>query len=206
MVEEDAVAGEHAVALAVVDGLPVAVDLGAGVGAAGIEGGRFGLRRLDDLAVHFAAGGLVEADGQAGVADGLEQVHGSEGVDGDGVDGLIEADADVGLGAEVVDFVGLDAGEDFAEAGAIDEVAVVEEEAGVGIVAVAIEVIDAVGVERAAAADDAVDLVALVEQKFGQVGAVLAGDAGDEGLLARGGLHEYAPKDRKITGMWAGLQ
>ena len=37
VVEEDARAGEQAVGLAVVDRLPVGVELGAGVGAAGME-------------------------------------------------------------------------------------------------------------------------------------------------------------------------
>ena len=39
---------------------------------------------------------------------------------------------------------------------------------------------------RGAAADHADDLVALVEQELGEVGAVLAGDAGDEGTLRHG--------------------
>ena len=42
------------------------------------------------------------------------------------------------------------------------------------------EVVDAPGVERRRAANDPVHLVALVEQELGEVGAVLAGDAGDE--------------------------
>ena len=37
------------------------------------------------------------------------------------------------------------------------------------------------------AADDAVHLVALLEQQLGQVGAVLAGDPGDERLLRHSG-------------------
>ena len=35
-------------------------------------------------------------------------------------------------------------------------------------------------------ADDADDVVALLEQQLGEVGAVLAGDAGDQGLPAGG--------------------
>jgi hypothetical protein len=46
-------------------------------------------------------------------------------------------------------------------------------------VRVLVQVVDAVGVEHAGAALDAVHLVALLQQEFGQVGAVLAGDAGD---------------------------
>ena len=44
--------------------------------------------------------------------------------------------------------------------------------------------LDPPGVERAAASDDAVDLVAHVEEELCQVAAVLAGDAGDEGNFA----------------------
>ena len=39
------------------------------------------------------------------------------------------------------------------------------------------------GVERRGPADQAVDLVALAEQQFGEVGPVLAGDPGDQGSL-----------------------
>ena len=48
------------------------------------------------------------------------------------------------------------------------------------LVRILVEVVDAVGVEERRAALDAVHLVALVEQELGEVGAVLAGDAGDQ--------------------------
>jgi len=48
-------------------------------------------------------------------------------------------------------------------------------------VRILVQVVDAVGVEQAAAALDAVDFVALLEQELGEVGAVLARNAGDEG-------------------------
>ncbi len=147
VVEQDAVAGEHVVAFAVIDGLPIAVDLRAGVGAAGIKRRGFGLRSLHDLAVHLAAGRLVKADRQAGVADGFEKAHRAQRVDGDGINGLVEADAHVRLGAQVVHFVRLDAGEDFAQAGAVDQIAVMQEKTGLRIVGIAIEMADAVGVE-----------------------------------------------------------
>jgi hypothetical protein len=56
-----------------------------------------------------------------------------------------------------------------------------EEEPHALLVGVAIEVVDAVGVEAGRAADESVDLVAAVEQLLGEVGTVLAGDAGDKG-------------------------
>ena len=43
--------------------------------------------------------------------------------------------------------------------------------------------INAVSIEQRAAALDTVDGVAFGEQEFGQIGAVLASDAGDEGGL-----------------------
>ena len=60
------------------------------------------------------------------------------------------------------------------------EVAVVEEEAHAALVRVAVEVVDALGVERARPPHDAVHLVPLVEEELGQVRAVLSGDAGDQ--------------------------
>jgi hypothetical protein len=45
-------------------------------------------------------------------------------------------------------------------------------------------VVDAPGVEGAAAPDQAMDVVALVEQQLRQVAAVLPGDARDEGRLS----------------------
>ena len=56
---------------------------------------------------------------------------------------------------------------------------VVEVQPGARLVRVVVEVLDAPGGERARAADEPVDLVALVEQQLGEVRAVLAGDAGD---------------------------
>jgi len=85
------------------------------------------------------------------------------------------------LGGEVVDFVGLGLLDDADEAGAVGQVAVVQEEAHILFMPVAIEVVDTVGVEQASATLDPVIDVALIEQEFGKIGAVLAGDAGDEG-------------------------
>ncbi len=47
-------------------------------------------------------------------------------------------------------------------------------------VRVLVEVVNAGRIEKRGTALDAMDDVALVEQQFGEVGAVLAGDAGDE--------------------------
>ena len=52
-----------------------------------------------------------------------------------------------------------------------------------GEVRIVIEVIDAIGVEQACPADQTVHLVALGEQKLGQVRAILPGNTRDQGAL-----------------------
>jgi hypothetical protein len=113
------------------------------------------------------------------IANAIEEAERARGDGIGGVFGIFERDLDVGLSAEVIDFVGLGDFEDAAEAGGICEVAVVEVKAAGGLVGVLIDVVDAAGVEGRTAADDAVDSVAFGEEKFAEVGAVLAGDAGD---------------------------
>ena len=183
VVEQDAVAGVDAVGLAVVDGDPVGVELGHRVGAARVEGSGFLLGDFLHQAVEFAGAGLVEAGFlfQTQDAYGLQYAQGAQRVGVGGVFGLLEAHGHVALRGEVVDFVGLGLLDDAYKAGAIGKVSVVQEEAHILFMPVAVEVVDAIGVEQAGAALDAVDDVALVEQEFGQVGTVLAGDAGDEG-------------------------
>ena len=50
-------------------------------------------------------------------------------------------------------------------------------------VGVAVKVVNPGGVEGRGAAFDAVDLISLAEEEFGQVGTVLTGDAGDQGFF-----------------------
>jgi len=84
------------------------------------------------------------------------------------------------LGAEVVDFVGLDLGYDAGEVRSIRQVAVMQLQVRVGRMRILVDVVDPLRVEKRSTALDAVHLVALLEEKLGQVGAVLAGNAGDE--------------------------
>ena len=64
--------------------------------------------------------------------------------------------------------------------GRVGHVAVMQDQAPVRLVRILVQVVDAIGVEQRRAALDAVHLVAFVEQKFREVGAVLAGNAGDQ--------------------------
>ena len=182
VVEEDAVAGIEAVGLAVVDRDPVRVELRHAVGRARIEGSRFALRRLPRQAEELGGRRLVEpgslAESQR--AHRFEQAQGSERVGIGGVLGLVEGHVDVALGGEVVDLVGLHFLQDVHQAARVGHVAVVQEHAHLGLVHVAVQVVDPRRVEERGAPPHAVHFVALPEQELGEVGAVLAGDAGDQ--------------------------
>ena len=84
------------------------------------------------------------------------------------------------LRAEVVDLVGLEFVEQLDQRHRIGQVAVVQNKPGAGDMRIVVEVVDARGVEAGGAADDAMDFVAFFQQQFGEIGAVLTGDAGDE--------------------------
>lgn len=61
VVKEDSIAGVKTIGLAIVDGDPVGVELGNGVGAARVEGGGFPLGDFLHQPVEFAGTGLVES-------------------------------------------------------------------------------------------------------------------------------------------------
>ena len=80
---------------------------------------------------------------------------------------------------EVVDLVRLGGAQRVDERALVEQVALVQRDP-------VAEVLDALELLGRGAAHHAVDLVALLEQQLGEVGAVLAGDAGDEGGLGHG--------------------
>jgi hypothetical protein len=84
------------------------------------------------------------------------------------------------LCAEVIDLVRLDLLDQADQVGRIGEIAVMQYEAAAGLMRVLIQMVDTIGIEQRGTALDAVDLVALVEQQFGQISAVLAGNAGNQ--------------------------
>ena len=182
VIEQDAAAGVEAVGLPVVDGDPVRVDLGRPVRGARIERRRLPLRRFLHLAEHLGRRRLVEARLllEPEDADGLEDPQRAERVGVRGVLRRLERHRDVALRGEVVDLVGLDLLDHADQVRGVGEVAVVQVQPGARDVRVLVEVVDAVGVEQRRAALDAVHLVALAHQQFGEVGAVLPCNAGDQ--------------------------
>jgi hypothetical protein len=175
MIEQYPVGHVQPVALAVIHGHPVAEHLRDPVGRARMEGRALRLRSLLHEAVHLGASCLVHADRQVQLPHRVEQAQHAQAGDVGRVLGHFEGDLDVALGGEVVDLLRLDRLQGPGEAVLVHEVAVVQGEA-------VPDVVDAPGVERAAAPDETVDLVPLLEEQLRQVAAVLAGDSRDESL------------------------
>ena len=99
--------------------------------------------------------------------------------------GCTHETADVGHRGEVVDLVGPARAQRVDERALVEQVALVQRDAPA-------QVLDAVEALGRGAAHHAVDLVALLEQELGQVGAVLAGDAGDQCAVASSGVRRSA--------------
>ena len=87
------------------------------------------------------------------------------------------------LSPKVVDLIGLHLLNDADQIGAVGEVAVMKNQARISVMGVLIEVIDTTGVEAAGPALDPVHLVALLQQKLGQIAAILACDPSDQRLF-----------------------
>jgi hypothetical protein len=86
----------------------------------------------------------------------------------------------MGLGGEVVDLVRVDSLDQCDQARTIGQIAVVQEQPGRLVVWILVEVVDPGGVEGRSSPDEPVNLIALLQQQLGEIGAVLAGNAGDE--------------------------
>lgn len=177
VVEEDAGAAEHIVGFAVFLDNPEAVKLGDGVGAVRVERGILVLRDFFDLAVEFTGTRLVDAASlfQMVGAHGFQYAEHSCSVNVGGKFRGVKRDLHVALGCKVIDFGRLDLAHNFHEAHGVAHVGVVQME-----VRHAFEVRDAFAEVHRGAADDAVDFVALSEEEFRKVGAILSGDARDE--------------------------
>lgn len=85
------------------------------------------------------------------------------------------------LSSEIVDLVGAESVDPAAERRGVGEIGVVELHASlVSVVRVDVDVVDSLCVEVGGTADQAVNLVALIEEEFSEIRAVLAGDPSDQ--------------------------
>ena len=79
VIEEYAGAGEDIVTFPVIHGNPMAVGFCHAIGAAGPKGRMLVLGLLVDLAEHFAAAGLIEADGGIDQSNGFQHPRHAQG-------------------------------------------------------------------------------------------------------------------------------
>ena len=91
-----------------------------------------------------------------------------------------ERDLDMALGGKVVNFIRLRILDDPNEVGSVRHVPVVHGKAQLLLVRILIKMIDPPGIERGRAPLQAMNDIALVEQEFGKVRAILPGDSGNQ--------------------------
>ncbi len=150
VVEEDPVAGVHAVGFPVVNGDPVSKELGHPVGRTRIEGRLFALGNLLHQTVQFARGSLVNAGfaNEAQESYGLEEAEDPHSVGIGHIFGRVKAHFYVAHGRKVVDLVGLHLLDDAGEVHRVGEVAVVEHKVAVLHVRILVDMVDTFGVEE----------------------------------------------------------
>ena len=186
MVEQNTARAKDVVALSVVDGHPVRIELGHAVRAAGVERRAFNLGNGLHLAKHLGRTGLVEADLGVDQANGFKHVEAANAGDLRGGAGLVKRHAHKALSSQVVDFVGLHLLHQRNAGTQVGQVIFNQMQIGVLLDA---QLFNAPKVDGAGAAVGAVNGVAFFEQKLRQVSAVLACDAGEDG-----GFHVNDPR------------
>ena len=142
-----------------------------------MERGGLALRNFLDLAVQLGGGSLIHLAGlgQAADADSLQHTQNAQCVHIAGVLGCVKGDLNVALCSQIVDLIGLDLAHQTDQAGGIGQVAVVQSDR-----VLLDQMVDTSCVGDGSAADDAMDLIALLQQKLCQIRAVLTGDASNQ--------------------------
>ena len=134
------------------------------------------MRCLDHLAEHLRRAGLVETRLRMRETNRLEQARHAEGGELSRQHRLTPGGGDEALGGEVVDFVRFGVTDDGREGMLVEEVGRHDVHTIKQMADTLVRI-----VRRAAHHPD--HLVALRQQQLGEVGAVLPGDAGDDGRL-----------------------
>ena len=122
------------------------------------------------MPIQLRGRGLVEADLVLHLqdADRFQQAQHADAVGIGGIFRRLETDLHMALRGEIVDLVGLGFLHQADQVGGIGQVAIMQEEAHRLVVRVLIEMVHALGVEGGRAALDAMDVIALGQQQFGQ--------------------------------------
>ena len=87
------------------------------------------------------------------------------------------------LGRQIIDLVGLHFLHDADQVTGVGKVTVMQHELTALLMGALIQMIDAVGIKQRGTSFDTMYLVPFVQKKFSQIGAVLAGDAGDQSFF-----------------------
>mmetsp|Transcript_13501 Transcript_13501/g.27564 ORF Transcript_13501/g.27564 Transcript_13501/m.27564 type:complete len:233 (+) Transcript_13501:392-1090(+) len=150
VVEENSVGEVHSVSLAVVHKNPEGILLCNGIRRTGVERSRLGLRDLLHLSVKLTGGSLVEASGllESTGTNGIEHTKDAHSITIGSVLWHVKGHLHVTHSTKVVDFVGLDIGNDCDQVGGIAKITIVKEKLDSGLVAVTVNVVDAPGIER----------------------------------------------------------
>lgn len=170
MVEQNAVDSEHAVSIAVLLDHPEAVLLCDSIRRVWVERGGLALGNFFDLAVQLGGRSLIHLAGlgQAANTDSLQHTQNAQCVHIAGVLRCIERNLNMALCNQIVDLIGLDFAHQTDQTGGIGQVAVMQ-----GDSALLDQVVDTSGVGDGSAADDAVNLVALLQKELCQIRAIL---------------------------------
>ena len=175
VIEENAVAGKHAVCLAILPNHPVAVLLGNRIGRVGVERGILVLGHLFDLAVQLGGAGLIDAAGlvQTGGMHRLKNAKHTERIDLAGILGGIKADLDMALCRQIINLVGPNLYYNTHDTGRVRQITLVNHKT------VQNAVNTACCGDRSPAYDP-VYLIAFLQKKFCKIRAVLSGNAGNQ--------------------------
>jgi hypothetical protein len=117
-------------------------------------------------------------------SDGLEQPQSTEAISIRRAFRRFERYLHMTLGGKVVNLIRLRLLDDPNEVGSVRHVPVVHDKAQLLLVRILIKMIDPPGIERGRAPLQAMNDIALVEQEFGKVRAILPGDSGNPVQLA----------------------
>src|SRR5580704_11683145 len=150
MVEEDAVANEKSIRLAIVCSKPMSRQLADGVGTSRMKWRGLILRRRRRT-IHLGGTCLIETHAALPfsviVSHGLEEPESAGGNDIGRIFRLLERNLHVRLRTQVVNLNRLGQLEDAAQTSAVRKVAVVQMKRGIALMWIDVDMVDSVGVE-----------------------------------------------------------
>src|SRR3990167_2944434 len=131
------------------------------------------------VAEHLTGGRLVDARGEAHTPDGFQELQGTESRRIGRCERCSEGSRHEALGGEVVHLIRTGTPQRPLQGGQVGDVPMDDLQA-------VEQMGDALGLRRAGATQEPIDVIALLQEQLSHVGAVLATDAGDE----RSSIHE----------------